>query len=373
MKRTIIALISRGLDSSKADYLAKQGWTITKLKLKSVSELIAIGLSEEEAKEIHSGARPPVPFDTLTKLLFDNRYCCCICRDGGLSYIVHHIIEWSKSRSHDADNLAVLCLEHHSQAHSRGDLKQNLSQKLIKSAKNKWEDEVKERDSRAIIDALKEDYAHWAFINELRLIELMQEHSIEVKTNRFFDRALQNQIIDKDGIPTDVNPSLFYMYEGPYILSRYFYMKECLDMLLDDLPIINISDHLDRGTLHPAIVLGDFILVQGAHTFSPIDAKKTKGRGQHCKGYRQANNVRIEFTFDRWMATSSSSIVDWLSGTKGAASIIQVKNIARVDGILVFTGTALAIASFARGLKNRNYDQSWVDWMPKKGSSLSIK
>lgn len=365
MKRTITALISRGLDSQKAESLANSGWTVSRLKLCDSSDLMALGLSIGEAAAIHGGARPPVPFDTLTKLLFDNRYCCCVCRNGDISYIVHHIVEWSKSRSHDPDNLAVLCLEHHSQAHSRGDIRQNLTQKLVKSAKFQWENEVKEKDSRAVVDALKEDYAHWAYINELRVIELMHEHSLDLKSNRFFARALRSMIIDEGGVPAAVNPALFYMYEGAHILDRYFYMKECLAMLLDELPLINISDYLDRGTLHPTIVLGDFILVQGAHTFSPIDANKTKGKGQHCRGYRQANGVRIEFSFDRWMATSSSSLIDWLSGTKGAASVVQVKNIERVDGLLLYTGTALAIASFVDQLKTRSYERDWRKYQAK--------
>jgi len=367
MQRTMTALLSRGLDSDKAKELSKRGWTIKKLKQASKKELLAAHLSEAEIVLLQAGQRPPIPSDTLVRVLFANRFQCCVCRDSNKAFIIHHIVEWHKSRSHDISNLALLCLEHHDQAHAKKALSQNLDERTLRGLKEQWERKVKSLDARSIIDSFKVSHTHWAFINELRLFELAAEYGVDISQIAYFDRAVADGLLDANGQPNPVCTDTFYKYQGPSILTRYGFMKELLNKVIENLAISNISDYLDRGTILPAMVPGDFVFVQGAHTFSPL-TKIEKGIGQHCRGSRSANNVVVNFTFDRWEAVSSSSLNDWLVGTKRAGSLLQIKDLRRDNGKIIVTGTALGIASFADHLKTREYAQAWLNWFPSNSA-----
>ena len=354
MGRTQTALVARGFDSAKAEALAKSKKTLGQLQQMPDADLQAIGLTTAEIESIRDGGRPPIPPATVETLLFANRYQCCVCRNPSRPIIIHHVEEWHLSRSHDISNLAVLCLDHHQQAHSKSSLSQNLDGKTLLGFKAKWEAEVKRLDPRAIIDALKGDYSHWSYINELRLFELAQEHGVDLLKNPWLDRAHAAGLVDAGGVPLPTRTTTFYKYEGPAIVLRYAYMKHLLNELIDRIHVANISDHLDRSVVPPLVLAGDFIFVQGRHVFSPLDGVR-KGIGQHYRGVRAANAVEVCFAFDRWEATSSSARSQWLSGTKAAGSLVQVKDISRIDGKLVLTGTALAVSAYTPNLKSRSY------------------
>lgn len=358
MHQTEIALIARGVDSATARMLRMDGWTISKLKASAEDELKAVGLSREFIENIFKEQRPPISRDVISKLLFDNRFQCCVCRNPDLPIIVHHIVEWNRSRSHAPENLAVLCLLHHSEAHSKKDLAQNLDPKTLAKIKDAWEAEVKRFDSESILAAMRLEYSSWNYINELRVFEIAREVRVDFSVVHGFSALVAIGVAEPSGLPAPVvdQDSLFYKYEGPRIMQRYFYASEILNRVISKLPIINVSDWLERGVLGFALAPGDFIFVQGAHTFSPLTSKKNgRGPGQVCRGYRTANNVEISFTFDRWEATSSSAKNEWLSGTKNQGSLIHVKNLVRENGKLLVTGTVLGICSNLGNLKIREY------------------
>jgi hypothetical protein len=358
LHQTEKALIARGIDSKTAADLRADGWTISNLKVATEATLKSAGLREEFIQKLFKEQRPPIPDDILSKLLFDNRFQCCVCRDPELPTIVHHIAEWAKSRSHSPENLAVLCLQHHSDAHSKKDLAQNLDAKTITGLKKSWELEVKRFDTEAILQAMRLEYSNWNYINELRVFEIAKELGIEFHKIRDFWKLVEDGVVEAEGLPVPVsNENLYYMYQGPSILHRYFYASEVLSQVISQLAIVNISDWLERGILRFALAPGDFVFVQGAHTFSPVttNEKSGTGRGQICRGYRTANNVEVRFTFDRWEATSSSAKSLWLSGTKNQGSLIHVKDLSREEGKLIVSGTVLGICSNLGNLKTREY------------------
>ena len=370
MHGTQKALMARGLDSKMSTKLSQEGWTLGRIKQASKNELKNIGLSDEFIDIVFSESRPPIPTDSLMKVLFLNRYQCCICRDPKLSVIVHHIDEWAKSRSHDISNLSVLCLNHHDQAHSQKTLSQNLDAKSIRDAKSRWEEAVKDFDAESILSAMRIDYSSWNYINELRVFELAANLHVDFSKIFRFGEMVSAGLVQPNGIPSPVSDeNLYYINEGPNCLLRYLYVSKVLNAVIERIQLVNVSDHLDKGVLGFSLVSGDFIFVQGAHTFSSTTNKRSgKGRGQICEGVRRANNVEIRFVFDRWEATSSSAKNCWLTGTRNQGSLVQVKDLSREDGCLVVRGTVLGICSNLGDLKTREYAQSWLDWRPTDGS-----
>ena len=144
------------------------------------------------------------------------------------------------------------------------------------------------------------------------------------------------------------------MYSGFEGMTLYEYVREVMNAVLERLTVFNISDYLDRGLLAPILKPGDFIFVQGAHTFRAL-GRRHSCRGQTQRGTRKANHVEVSFTFDRWEATSDSAWGSWLSGRQEAASILRVVKVQNVDGALSVEGTVFGIALALEGLKEREY------------------
>lgn len=143
------ALLKRGIESSVAQNLIEAGYTIEKLQYKTLEELVSLGIPEIQSKKILDG-RPPIPDDTFAQLLHDSKHVCCVCRDANRGIIIHHIEEWSISRSHEYDNLVVLCSLHHDEAHTKRYLTIVLSPEKIRFVREKWYAQVKAHD-RAVI------------------------------------------------------------------------------------------------------------------------------------------------------------------------------------------------------------------------------
>lgn len=159
MSRTFKALIGKGIDSKKASKIVKSGFTIQQLSSCGSDALEKIGIDKDDLKLIFNSSRPTIPDEIIDNLLYKSRRTCCICRDKEKSIIIHHLIEWNESRSHSEDNLVVLCLLHHDEAHTKRELSRNLTHERIKSAKEKWEKEVEKYDNDILLTGFKEHLA----------------------------------------------------------------------------------------------------------------------------------------------------------------------------------------------------------------------
>ncbi len=173
MSSSFNAMLARGIDSETATRLMDEGFTINKLKTAKSDELLNVGLSAKQIEAVQHGARPPIPPGTLYKLLYESRRICCICREPNRSIIVHHIDGWAESRSHDEDNLVVLCLEHHDLAHTRKDLALTLKPDEIQAAKEQWRNQTKLFDVAAVLGVAVRDQARWDYVNYTRFFELV--------------------------------------------------------------------------------------------------------------------------------------------------------------------------------------------------------
>jgi hypothetical protein len=351
-----LALLARGIDAKTAQQIVDAGWTLQRLKTAKATQLKKFGLTRVKIESIFSSRRPPIPKDTLTRVLFANRFQCCVCRAPNKPIILHHIVPWSVSHNHDEKNLAVLCLDDHAHAHSQSSLSQNLDSRSIKAFKKEWKACVRSLDSQAIVRASHLDYTGWNYFNHLRLFELATELGIRVRSFHSYRAAYAESLVDGRGrlFPRDKN--LSYMYNDGHNLTLYAYVKDVMTAVIQRLTIFNASDYLDRATLLPLLAQGDYVFVQGAHVFRPPrKTKNRRGKGQITFGIRKAHGIRISFTFDRWEATSSSSWATWLSGRQVVGSLVQVKSIRRNDNFLDISCTVLGISYGLTELKAREY------------------
>lgn len=349
------ALIARGFDSATATRLRHAGQSLEKLKLADEQVLTALGLNAEQISVIRSGSRPPIPPEDLAKVLFANRWVCCVCREPDRPIIVHHVKDWSSSRDHSPENLAVLCTIHHGEAHTHRQLEQNLTPARVFAFKAEWEQQVQRDDALAIQQGSQLQADNWYYFNHLRLFELAQELGVVPESVPGYQQALAAGACDQAGAVVKKTSPGSFMYADSDRMQLYRYVTGLFRAVMQDAVVRNISDYLDRGLLGNMVVRGDLVFVQGLHTFSP--QRPAPLGTQLINGSRAANGVAVNFVFDLAEATSASAWSLWLRGRQSVGSIIQVKQLQRVDGKLHLNGTVLAIRSAASGLKERMYEQ----------------
>lgn len=360
---TVAAFMRRGLDDHLASDLQRAGHTLGSLKQATDDALSALNLLPAHVAAIRQGARAEIPFDGLARVLWANRSTCCVCRQPGLAIIVHHIEPWAASRDHSDENLAVLCLEHHARAHTRGDLEQNLSPRRLRHAKAQWQEEVRHLDPQAILAASRINGHHWWWFNHIRLFELADALGIDLRELRRFPGPLNRGLIDGNGELLNPGDHTSYRYQGGDGNVLYAYVRELLETVLSRSTVFNISDDLDRGFLGRVVQPGDIVLVQGRHLFKQLSARQS-GPGQASSVRRQANGVRVSFTIDRWEAVATSAWASWLRGAQNAASIVRIVTVDRQAGHLHLACTGLAMGFALQGLSNRSY--LYASWTPSE-------
>ena len=295
------ALLARGFDSELAASIRQQAYTLESLKLAGDETLSALGLSQAQVELLRREPRPPIPTEDLTRVLFDNRWVCCVCRDASRPIIVHHIREWSDSRDHTSANLAVLCSLHHGEAHTQRHLEQNLTGSRIAQSKAMWEAHVRRDDAAAIQEGTVLQAETWFYFNHLRLYELALELGVDVAAQPGLPAAVAADVCRPDGTVSKAAAAGSYMYADSDRAPLFRFMLGLLRAVLAEAPLRNISDYLDRGVLG-CLVPGDVVFVQGLHTFTP--QSPAPAGSQLSRGQRSANRVVISFVFDLSEATS---------------------------------------------------------------------
>jgi hypothetical protein len=147
MKRdkAIQNMLGAGLRSDVAEKAFDAGYTLTKLRHGSKALLTQV-LGSWYADEIYNTlSRKPIAGEIVEQLVERCDWSCCICWkiDERNPIILHHIEEHAKGGGDTYENLVVLCLNHHAEAHSRWDISQHpVSKELIHTRKREFEEAI---------------------------------------------------------------------------------------------------------------------------------------------------------------------------------------------------------------------------------------
>lgn len=95
--------------------------------------------------------RNAIPPDIAAKVLFQSDRTCCICRVKGKPVQIHHI-DGDKS-NHDINNLAVLCLDCHTETQVSGGFHRKLDAEQIILYRNDWVSLVARERSSAFLES----------------------------------------------------------------------------------------------------------------------------------------------------------------------------------------------------------------------------
>ncbi len=306
-------------------------------------------MSSEEIDSLRDGSRPPIPDDTLIKVLHDAKRTCCICRDPTRAIIIHHIVEWSKSHDHSEVNLAVLCLEHHDAAHTRKALSLSLSAAQVRQHKSAWLDQVRNADAKAVIGLARIEGARWDFINHQRLFELVTKLGIDATKHPFYAELRAYGFVHSSGylIPYNRWPTRprFWIYDVGEGMYLYAYTSSLLEQVISSLPIVDLTNRWSKPEVLALVKPNSWVSLQSAFYFKNL-VKHSRGRNQSRRATRRRAGIQLEFGFDAWDATSSTSKVIHLSGYRTALSVLITKSINLDDqGGIRLTASCLAVGS----------------------------
>lgn len=131
--------------------------------------------------------RQPIDEDIVQELLENNRFVCCLCKgQKSDAYIIHHIVEYSKTKDNSYSNLAVLCPNDHDLAHRTGiALTNKISENQIRKAKENWENQVRyENEKKANVKSSLKAITN---INKVNVFKELQSYT-ESDKDYFFGR-----------------------------------------------------------------------------------------------------------------------------------------------------------------------------------------
>lgn len=336
-RKTELSLLSRGFDADTARNIASKGYSLGKLLQESEEKLNSLGIADELITKLKTEKRPPIPVSTINSLLYQSACTCCVCRNKANPIIVHHLTEWSVSRNHEINNLAVLCLICHDKAHSKSTISQNLTSEYIAIAKDKWEITVKENEARAIFTKTSWNPLNgfWDYFNHTRIVDTVLQLGLDPTKVTGYDFLSAYNLVNPDGSyvwPQDAprKEDLPFMYEGGargVAYARSAYYSNLVREILLATNFIHLTNNFTKSVARNLLHNNDIVCVTGGHRFKSHQRLEKDGPGQMRLGYRQGNGLRLAFNFDGWECTSSSSHSVNLRGMWRCTSISIVRSI----------------------------------------------
>lgn len=330
MEQTQAALMAYGLDSASVEKILKT-YTLPQLKKLSLRSLLSLGLTEEIAKRLQHPTRTPIPQKNVEEILVRSAFTCCVCHQPGLPVVIHHLDSWEHSHSHEIDNLAVLCLNHHGEAHSHHENSRNLTARVIKAARDQWYATVQRQtvETELALETVKRYNGRWDYFNLSYIYGFIDEHNIHFNSRYKADLIAKGLLTSEGTICADklTKNSTHWLdfFNGQY-LKRY--IEEMVNVIIGRVPIRYIKDSL---YIPEHVRPGELLLVDGRFYFKKLN-KRTKGIGQTRRVRGTVNHMIFTGEFDAWYCNSTSSHGMHLTGNKYATQLCLVRDVKHVEG-----------------------------------------
>lgn len=286
-------------------------------------------------------ARKSIPKGFKYKLLYESQYVCAVCQKNGCH--IHHIDQDHSNNTED--NLVVLCVAHHDEAHTKRTLSHNLDPAALRAAKKCWISTVQQKrlatasvSGQKIMTAeetLFSEGAAWGYINHNRVAQLARLELLPAGDREYFEYCYKVGIIDKKGIP--IKPKVWKISDS-YIANSVYDWYEFGDGLrlhmlysafVDQICRSSHPIHLEPRNWTRASILnlvrpGTFVFIEKAFYFKMIH-QSNENQHRHCRTFKR--RIHIEFFVDtRDMFGTTSKTVSFI-GHKTCAALLQVKSL----------------------------------------------
>ncbi|MBB4509541.1 HNH endonuclease signature motif containing protein [Rhizobium leguminosarum] len=267
-----------GVDSNTASKAQAAGLTVTKARALSQKDLTGkFGLTESEAKHLASCVkRKPIADNVVDALLEASNYTCSVCKGAkASSFIIHHIEEYEKNQDNTYDNLIVLCPNDHDLAHRPGGLTNDLSPSQLRTAKNRWEDQVELANVQRAARSVTVDNDAIDYFNIKRIEDLCVRLIGKVPATSLTPSLIRAGIINKDR-RFDVNYVRKNLSGGSYLFdytnhSEAEHYRQLLVEITQKVDFEDLSDATRKGYAAIDALKGKYAyFVGGVYSKRPV-------------------------------------------------------------------------------------------------------
>lgn len=293
--------------------------------------------------------------DLKAKIFSASRFACAVCQDRGMQ--IHHI---DKDHSNNAfDNLVLLCMKHHDEAHTKRELSANLTADQLKRIRNRWYEKVKLGQQQICTAAGQEGLAHeflkcgitWGYINHARVMQLLPQPLDKINNKTNFDVLSGAGILASDGLPLSPESigagssylrSTFYdLFPYPLDTRMHLYFTEQVDWLAVHtkpmhLDAVTWTAELAQDFLRP----GQFIFYNKSHYFKKISESSEFAE---VRVKTKSKDIEIQYFVKTRDMFGTTSITVSFSGKRSCAAFLQIKSIEYNEGNAILHCTPIAL------------------------------
>ena len=197
LEQKLINLLSVGIDEKLANKVIINGYSKSSFKNAPKKKLIEYFTEEEIKKVKEKIRRKPIPEKTFIRLVSECDWKCCICQDFSnyQSFIIHHIVKYSKTQDNSYDNLILLCLNHHGVAHTKNEIAQDpLAPTTLIIKKKEWNGLVKKYKNK--IETKKTAILHYTTKISSITKEKIKSNFYKIEFNDFIEISTNLNLLE---------------------------------------------------------------------------------------------------------------------------------------------------------------------------------
>ncbi len=284
--------------------------------------------------------RTPISKKVQHRLLYESQYACAVCQDRGCH--IHHID--GNHGNNDEENLVVLCVRHHDEAHTKRQLSKNLNSDALRHAKREWKEAVqRKRTETATVSRQRSKFGGedtfsvgvaWGYINHKRVAQLAQPGLLDAGDKEYFDYCYNRGIIDSKGIiikPPNIDVANTFIHGSVYNWFEFgddSRLHQVYSSFVDQISQSVKPVHLEspgwtkahiRDLVHP----GGFIFVEKAFYFKAINETE---QNQYRRARTFRRKIAIEFFLDTRDMFGTTSMTVSFTGHKSCSALLHFKS-----------------------------------------------
>lgn len=277
---------------------------------------------------------------------------CCVCRHRRARPQLHHIN--GDSSDNREENLAPVCGICHDEAHAKRALSQNLTPDRVRDFKQHWENDVAEKDKRAMSADYREvmEMRLWTYFNFGLLLKLHGERSTKGRASASLKHLQRQGILNRDGFPLagpikgEEARTVFDSWPHATGHSLRNVFSDLTEELISDVPPLNLDAVWSIRAMETHALTGTIGFFNRRSAFKAIaDA----GYHEHRLVRSRARNIEVVFQIDTWNVFSNSSLTLHFCGHSRIASLVYIRDVKRVMNTryvkLVVNATPIAIGT----------------------------
>ncbi len=299
-------------------------------------------------------SRQKVPKSLQTSLMYESAFVCVICQEE--SCHIHHI-----DRDHannKEDNLVVLCLKHHDEAHTRKQLSKNLTRADIKEAKKKWCKAVADkRSSIATVSGQKALHNNppgicWGYINHQRVVQMADPNRLDPEKKKSFRYCVNQGLIDQNAVvikphslpqaTSVIKGTIYNWFEFGDDQRVHLIYTALVDQIASSCDVVHMEPLMwKKSYVKERVKPGALLFLNQALYFKRVNSTNDN---EHRRCRRFKRKIEIVFHVDTRNMFGVSSITASFTGHKSCASLVQFKSFEKInDGKLILHCTPIAL------------------------------